>query len=221
MRVVIADDSLLTRTGISTLLREHDCEVVADVGDGDAALAAAREHHPDVTIVDIRMPPTHTDEGLTTALQIREQCAGTAVLVLSHYVQPSYAFQLIQTYPSGMGYLLKDRITDSALLLDALRRLTSGECVIDPTIVARCMRQRERSGELDVLTERERDVLAQVAEGRSNSGIAAALFIAERTVETHTTQIFQKLGLHSSADAHRRVLAVLAYLRSMSRPSDS
>jgi DNA-binding NarL/FixJ family response regulator len=159
-------------------------------------------------------PPTHTDEGLTAALQIREERPETAVLVLSHYVQPSYAFRLIEIYPGGMGYLLKDRITDSALLLDAMHRLTDGECVVAPTIVARCMRDRSRGGALDVLTDRERDVLTQIAEGKSNAGIAKSLYIAERTVETHTTQIFQKLGLVSSADSHRRVLAVLAYLRS-------
>jgi DNA-binding NarL/FixJ family response regulator len=217
MRVVIADDSLLTRTGISTLLRDHGCEVVAEVGDGDAALAAVRRHTPDVAILDIRMPPTHTDEGLSAAVQIRAECPATAVLVLSHYVQPSYALRLIGTYPGGMGYLLKDRVTDSALLLDGLRRLTDGECVIDPTIVARCIRERNRGGALDVLTDRERDVLAQIAEGRSNTGIAKNLYIAERTVETHTTQIFQKLGLHSTTDTHRRVLAVLKYLRSTDR----
>ena len=221
MRVVIAVDSLLSLTGMSTLLREHGCEVVAEVGDGDAALAAARRHSPDVAILDIRMPPTHTDEGLIAATRIREECPGTAVLVLSHYIQPSYAMRLIESYPSEMGYLLKDRITDSALLLDALRRLADGECVIDPTIVARCMRERARGGELDVLTDREREVLAQLAEGRSNTGIAKALYIAERTVETHTTQIFQKLGLHNSSDTHRRVLAVLAYLRSPDRTQQS
>lgn len=214
MRVVIADDSLLTRAGISALLSEVGCDVVAEVGDGDAAVAAVRHHAPDVAIVDIRMPPTHTDEGLTAALQIRAECPSTAVLVLSHYVQPSYAIRLIETFPGGMGYLLKDRVTDSSLLLDALRRLQDGECVIDPTIVARCMSQRSNSGELAALTGREREVLGQLAEGRSNSGIASALFIAERTVETHTTQIFQKLGLQTAGDTHRRVLAVLAYLRS-------
>jgi DNA-binding NarL/FixJ family response regulator len=213
MRVVIADDALLTRAGISALLIEAGHEVVAEVGDGAAALAAVRCHTPDVAIVDIRMPPTHTDEGLTAALQIRAECSSTAVLVLSHYVQPSYAIRLIETFPGGMGYLLKDRITDSALLMDALHRLTEGECVIDPTIVARCMSQRTNRSGLDALTSRERDVLAELAQGRSNTGIATTLFIAERTVETHTTQIFQKLGLHSSDDTHRRVLAVLAYLR--------
>ena len=214
MRVVIADDSLLTRTGISTLLNEVGFTVVAEVGNAEDARSAVRAHHPDVAILDIRMPPTYTDEGLIAALQIREENASTAVLVLSQYVRPSYAIRLIETYPSAMGYLLKDRVTDRILLIDALRRLKDGECVIDPTIVARCMKQGSKKSGLEALTDREREVLAQLAEGRSNSGIAATLFIAERTVETHTTQIFQKLGLASSTDTHRRVLAVLAYLRS-------
>ena len=214
MRVVIADDSLLTRTGISTLLNEAGFTVVAEVGNAEDARSAVRAHRPDVAILDIRMPPTYTDEGLTAALQIREENASTAVLVLSQYVRPSYAIRLIETYPSAMGYLLKDRVTDRILLIDALRRLKDGECVIDPTIVARCMKQGSKKSGLEALTDREREVLAQLAEGRSNSGIAATLFIAERTVETHTTQIFQKLGLASSTDTHRRVLAVLAYLRS-------
>jgi DNA-binding NarL/FixJ family response regulator len=214
MRVVIADDSLLTRAGISTLLTESGYVVLAEVGDGDAAIAAVHQHSPDVAIVDIRMPPTHTDEGLTAALQIRAECPSTAVLVLSHYVQPSYAIRLIESFPGGMGYLLKDRITDSVLLIDALRRLSRGECVIDPTIVAQCMNQRTNRAGLDALTGREREVLVELAQGRSNTGIATHLFIAERTVETHMTQIFQKLGLQASEDTHRRVLAVLAYLRS-------
>jgi DNA-binding NarL/FixJ family response regulator len=214
VRIVIADDSLITRTGVSALLEELGCEVVAAVADGDAVLRAVRSHAPDVAIVDIRMPPTFTEEGLNVALQIRAERPSTAVLVLSHYVEPSYALRLIETYPGGSGYLLKDRLTESSVLLDALRRLCDGECVIDPTIVARCMRRRNTRGELDALTDRELDVLAQLAEGRSNKAIAATLFIAERTVETHTTQIFQKLGLQTSSDTHRRVLAVLAYLRS-------
>ena len=214
MRVVIADDSLITRTGVSALLDELGCDVVAAVADGDAALRAVRREAPDVAIVDIRMPPTFTEEGLTVALQIRSERPSTAVLVLSHYVEPGYALRLIETYPGGSGYLLKDRLTDSSVLLDALHRLCEGECVIDPTIVARCMQRRNTRGELDALTDRELEVLAQLAEGRSNKAIAATLFIAERTVETHTTQIFQKLGLQTSSDTHRRVLAVLAYLRS-------
>ena len=214
--MIVADDSLLTRAGISALITEAGHEVVAEAGDGDSAYDAARRHAPDVAIIDIRMPPTHTNEGLTAALKIRADCAATSVLVLSHYVQPSYAIRLIETYPGGMGYLLKDRVTDSALLMDALQRLTDGECVIDPTIVARIIGHRATGSALDSLTTRELDVLGQIAEGRSTAGIAAALFIAERTVETHTTQIFQKLGLETSATTHRRVLAVLAYLQSAS-----
>jgi DNA-binding NarL/FixJ family response regulator len=214
MRVVIADDSLVTRAGVSALLQELGHDVAAEVGDGSAAFEATQRLRPDIVVLDIRMPPTHTDEGIITALEIRAACPDTAVLVLSHHVEPTYAMRLIETYPGGMGYLLKDRVTDTALLGDALERLAVGECVIDPTIVAKCMRRRSGGGALDVLSSRERDVLAQLAEGRSNTGIAAALFIAERTVETHTTQIFQKLGLHASSETHRRVLAVLAYLRS-------
>ena len=215
MRVVIADDSLITRAGVERAARTTSAATSwRRSATAPPHSRACASYAPDVAIVDIRMPPTHTDEGLTVAVQIRAESPSTAVLVLSQYVQPSYAIRLLESYPGGMGYLLKDRLTDSAMLLDALRRLCDGECVIDPTIVAQCMKQRANRSALDTLTKRERDVLAQLAEGRSNAGIAAALFIAERTVETHTTQIFQKLDLDSSADTHRRVLAVIAYLRS-------
>ena len=214
MRVVVADDSLLTRAGIVAILREVGCEIVAEARDGVEALAAVRIHRPDVAVLDIRMPPTHTDEGLVAALEIQADVPGTAVLVLSQYVESAYAMRLIETYPGGLGYLLKERVLDAAVLLDALRRLVDGECVIDPTIVAQFMHPRREPDPLDVLTDREREVLAQLAEGRSNSAIAATLYIAERTVESHTTQIFQKLGLESSTDVHRRVSAVLTYLRS-------
>jgi serine/threonine-protein kinase len=212
MRVVVADDSLLTRAGI--VLREVGCEVVAEARDGVGALAEVRAHQPDVAVLDIRMPPTYTDEGLVAAHEIQAVYPATAVLVLSQYVEAAYALRLIETYPGGLGYLLKERVLDAAVLLDALRRLVDGECVIDPTIVARFMHPKREPDPLDVLTEREREVLGQLAEGRSNTAIAAALFIAERTVESHTTQIFQKLGLESSTDVHRRVSAVLTYLRS-------
>jgi DNA-binding NarL/FixJ family response regulator len=215
MRVVVADDSLLTRAGIVAILREVGCEVVAEARDGVEALAAVRVQRPDVAVLDIRMPPTHTDEGLVAAHKIQTGVPGTAVLVLSQYVEPAYAMRLIETYPGGLGYLLKERVLDPAVLLDALRRLVDGECVIDPTIVAQFMHPKREPDPLDVLTHREREVLAQLAEGRSNTAIAAALFIAERTVESHTTQIFQKLGLESSTDVHRRVSAVLTYLRSV------
>jgi DNA-binding NarL/FixJ family response regulator len=215
MRVIVADDSLLTRAGIVAILREVDCDVVAEARDGIEALAAVRDHRPDVAVLDIRMPPTHTDEGLVAAHEIQAGCPGTAVLVLSQYVEPAYAMRLIETYPGGLGYLLKERVLDAAVLLDALRRLVDGECVIDPTIVAQFMHPRREPDPLDVLTDREREVLAQLAEGRSNTAIASTLYIAERTVESHTTQIFQKLGLESTPDVHRRVAAVLAYLRSV------
>jgi len=212
--VIVADDSLLTRTGIVTVLRDVGCEVVAEARNAAEAMAVVRAHRPDVAVLDIRMPPTYSDEGLVAALEIQSTMPGTGVLVLSQYVETDYAMQLIATYPGGMGYLLKERILEEAVLLDAVRRLADGECVIDPTIVARSMRSRGATSPLDDLTPRERDVLAQLAEGRSNSAIARTLFIAERTVEAHTTQIFQKLGLDDSGDVHRRVSAVLAYLRS-------
>jgi DNA-binding NarL/FixJ family response regulator len=213
VRVIVADDSMLTRTGIVAVLREVGCDVVAEARDATEAMSAVREHHPDVAVLDIRMPPTWTDEGLVAALEIQASASGTAALVLSQYVEPAYAMRLIETYPGGMGYLLKERILDGAVLLDAVRRLVDGECVIDPTIVAQSMRSRRQPDPLGELTAREREVLGQLAEGRSNAAIARALFITERTVEAHTTQIFQKLGLEDSGDVHRRVSAVLAYLR--------
>lgn len=214
MRVVVADDSLITRAGVVAILREVGCEVVAEARDGVEALASVRDLRPDVAVLDIRMPPTHTDEGLVAAREIQSLGLNTAVLVLSQYVESAYAMRLIETYPGGMGYLLKERVLDGAVLLDALRRLVDGECVIDPTIVSQFMHPKRVPDPLDVLTDREREVLAQLAEGRSNTAIASVLFIAERTVESHTTQIFQKLGLESSTDVHRRVSAVLTYLRS-------
>ena len=214
MRVIVADDSMLTRTGIVTVLREVGCDVVAEAGDAAEAMAAVRVHRPDVAVLDIRMPPAYSDEGLVAALEIQASAPGTAALVLSQYVEPEYAMRLIQTYPGGMGYLLKERVLDGAVLLDAVRRLAEGECVIDPTIVARAMQVRRKPDPLAELTGREREVLAQLAEGRSNSAIARTLFITERTVESHTTQIFQKFGLEESSDVHRRVAAVLTYLRS-------
>ena len=212
---MVADDSLLTRAGIIAILREVGCDVVAEARDGREAVEAVRLHRPAVAVLDIRMPPTHTDEGLVAAHEIQARYPGTAVLVLSQYVEPAYAMRLIETFPGGLGYLLKERVLDGAVLLDALRRLTDGECVIDPTIVAQFMHPKREPDPLGVLTDREREVLGQLAEGRSNTAIATVLFITERTVESHTTQIFQKLGLESSTDVHRRVAAVLAYLRSV------
>ena len=212
MRVIVADDSVLTRAGISILLTDAGCEVVAVAADAPHAIRAVAEHEPDVAVLDIRMPPTHTDEGLVAARHIRDQHPQVAVLVLSQYVEPSYALDLMSTYPERLGYLLKERIVNGEALADALHRLAAGECVIDPTIVAQLLRRRRRVDPLGGLTDRERAVLDLVAQGHSNVGIGELLDISERTVETHVTQIFTKLGLLGQDQMNRRVLAVLAYL---------
>jgi DNA-binding NarL/FixJ family response regulator len=214
MRVVVADDTLVTREGIVRLLRDAGVEVVAQAGDGGELLRHVAVHRPDVAIVDIRMPPTHTDEGLVAAQQIRAEHPSIGVLLLSHYVEPSYAMRLIEEQPERVGYLLKERVFDIATLVDALRRIVDGETVIDPTIVSRLVRRRRLRDPVSDLTDREREVLGLVAEGMSNRAIASRLFVTDRTVEAHVTQIFQKLGLTESPDQHRRVLAVLAFLRS-------
>ena len=213
MRVVVADDVMLTRQGIVRLLQEADVDVVAEAEDADGLLRHVRLVRPDAAIVDIRMPPTHTDEGLVAAQQIRAEHPDVGVLVLSHYVQPSYALRLIEEHPERVGYLLKERVFDVAILIDALRRIGDGETVIDPTIVSRLVGRQRRADPLSELTEREREVLSLVAEGLSNKAIAGRLFVTARTVEAHVKQIFLKLGLTTSPDSHRRVLAVLAYLR--------
>jgi DNA-binding NarL/FixJ family response regulator len=213
MRVVVADDVLLTRQGIVRLLRDADIEVVAEAQDAHSLLHHVRMARPDVAVVDIRMPPTHTDEGLVAAQAIRAEHPQVGVLVLSQYVEPSYALRLIQEQPERVGYLLKDRVFDIATVVDALRRIVDGETVIDPTIVARLVGRRRRTDPLAALSEREREVLGLVAEGMSNRAIAARLVVTERTVEAHVTQIFHKLHLPESPDQHRRVLAVLAFLR--------
>ena len=214
MRVVVADDVMLVREGIVRLLTDAGIEVVAEAHDGDGLVREVRRERPDVAIVDIRMPPTHTDEGLVAAQAIRAEHPETAVLILSEYVEASYAMRLIEELPERVGYLLKERVFDVAVLVDALRRLTEGETVIDPTIVSRLMGRRRREDPLAELTGREREVLGLIAEGMSNQAIAARLFVTDRTVEAHTTHIFSKLGLHESRNQHRRVLAVLAFLRS-------
>ncbi len=213
MRVVVADDVMLTREGIVRLLKEAGIEVVAEAEDGDGLLRHVRLSRPDAAIVDIRMPPTHTDEGLVAAQRIRAEHPDVAVLVLSQYVEPRYAMRLLQEHPERVGYLLKERVFDVAILVDALRRLADGETVIDPTIVSRLVGRRRREDPLEELTEREREVLGLVAEGLSNKAIAARLFVTERTVEAHVKQIFLKLRLETNPASHRRVLAVLAYLR--------
>ena len=213
MRVVVAVDVMLTREGIVRLLGDAGIDVVAEAEDAEGLLRHVRLTSPDVAIVDIRMPPTQTDEGLVAARSIRADHPEVGVLVLSQYVEPSYAMRLIEDHPERVGYLLKERVFDFATVVDALRRIVDGETVIDPTIVSRLVGRRRREDPISELTEREREVVGLVAEGMSNRAIAARLFVTERTVEAHITQIFQKLGLPESADQHRRVLAVLAFLR--------
>jgi DNA-binding NarL/FixJ family response regulator len=213
VRVVVADDVMLTRAGIVRLLKDAGIEVVAEVEDASALLHQVHLTRPDVALVDIRMPPTHTDEGVVAAEAIRRELPEVGVLVLSEYVEPAYAMRLIQEHPERVGYLLKERVFDIATVVDALRRLTDGETVIDPTIVSRLVGRRRRVNPLANLSDREREVLGLIAEGMSNRAIAARLFVTERTVEAHVTQIFQKLRLAESPDQHRRVLAVLEFLR--------
>jgi DNA-binding NarL/FixJ family response regulator len=213
MRVIVADDAMLTRQGIVHLLRDAGVDVVAEAEDAEGLLREVRLTRPDVALVDIRMPPTHTDEGLVAAQTIRAEHPQVGVLVLSQYVEPSYATRLIQEHPERVGYLLKERVYDIATVVDALRRIMDGETVIDPTIVSRLVGRRRREDPLANLSARERQVLGLIAEGMSNRAIADRLYITERTVEAHVTQIFQKLRLPESADQHRRVLAVLTFLR--------
>ena len=212
MRVVVAEDTMLTREGIVRLLGDAKVEVVAQVEDAEALIRQVRLERPDVAIVDIRMPPTHTDEGLVAAQQIRRGFPETGVLLLSHYVEPSYALRLLEERPEQVGYLLKERVFDVAILIDALRRITDGESVVDPTIVSRLLGRKRRDDPLAALSPREREVLALLAEGLSNGAIAARLFVTPRTVEAHVKQVFLKLRLDANPESHRRVLAVLAYL---------
>lgn len=216
MRVVIAEDTLLTRAGIAGLLTRGGVQVVDEVADLPQLLKVVAATRPDAVVTDIRMPPTQTDEGLVAARHIRASYQGTAVLVLSQYVEPSYAVSLLEQHPEGVGYLLKDRIFDGAVLVDTLRRLTDGETVVDPTIVARLFGRRRSPDPVAQLSAREREVLALVAEGLSNRAIATRLSITERTVEAHITQTFLKLHLDENPSAHRRVQAVLKFLRSQS-----
>jgi DNA-binding NarL/FixJ family response regulator len=204
---------MLTREGIVRLLDETGVEIVGEAEDADGLLRQVGLTSPDVALIDIRMPPTHTDEGLVAAQKIRARHPDVGVLVLSQYVEPSYAMRLIEDQPERVGYLLKERVFDIATVVDALRRIVDGETVIDPTIVSRLIGRRRRQNPLSALTEREREVLALIAEGLSNRAIAARLSITERTVEAHVTQVFLKLGLSESPDQHRRVLAVLTFLR--------
>jgi DNA-binding NarL/FixJ family response regulator len=217
VRVVVADDVMLTREGIVRLLRDADVDVVAEAEDAESLMRHVRLARPDAAIVDIRMPPTQTDEGLVAAQQIRAHHPEVAVLVLSQYVEPSYAMRLLEQHPERVGYLLEERVFDIAILVDALRRLADGETVIDPTIVSCLVGRRRREDPLAELTEREREVLGLLAEGLSNKAIAARLFVTERTVEAHVKQILLKLRLDVNPESHRRVLAVLTYLRAGTR----
>jgi DNA-binding NarL/FixJ family response regulator len=215
VRVVIADDSVLLREGVSRLLAEAGFEVVGQAGDSDELLREVSEKEPDVAIVDIRMPPTHTDEGLRAARELRSRYPSLGVLVLSQYVRPSYAFELLADDARGVGYLLKDRVSDLRELSDAVQRVGEGGSVLDPSVVSQLVgRRRQGHDPIDDLSDREREVLALIAEGRSNRAIAERLVITERTVEKHVRGILMKLRIPESQDDHRRVLAVLAYLGS-------
>ena len=214
MRVVIADDTMLIREGTARLLEEAGFEIAGKVDDAHKLLRAVALDHPDVAIVDIKMPPTYTDEGLVAAEQIRVCHPQVGVLVLSQYLESRYATRLLEHHPEAVGYLLKERVSDIAVLADAIRRVAEGECVLDPTIVTRLFQRPRRRSALDELTDREREVLALVAEGRSNHAIAELLVLSPKTVEAHIGRVFAKLGLDDTPDYHRRVLAMLAFLRS-------
>ena len=214
LRVVIAEDSVLLREGIARLLEESGFEVAGQAGDGEDLLRKVGAHKPDVAVVDVRMPPTHTDEGLRAAHRIRAEHPDTAVLVLSQYVDEAYALDLLSESTESTGYLLKDRIADIETFTDAVRRVANGGSALDPEVVALLLGRRRREDPLAVLSPREREVLGLMAEGRSNSAMAEALGVSERAVEKHVTSIFSKLDLPPAVADHRRVLAVLTFLRS-------
>jgi DNA-binding NarL/FixJ family response regulator len=212
LRVVIAEDSVLIREGIARLIEESGGTVVAKVGDGDSFVNAVEEHRPDVSVVDVRMPPSQRDEGLRAAIEARRRVPGSPVLVLSQYVERQYATELLADRAGGVGYLLKDRVGDIPEFMDALRRVARGGTALDPEVVAQLMARSQADDPMATLTPRERDVLAAMAEGRTNVGIAKLLHITEGATEKHIGNIFGKLELPDSQDDHRRVLAVLTYL---------
>lgn len=214
MRIVMADDSLLLREGLERLLMEAGHEVVAAVGDGPSWVRAMLELRPDVGVVDVRMPPSHSDEGMRAAVQVRESWSTAPILVLSQYVELSYADELLATGNGGVGYLLKDRVSDIDEFLEAVGRIASGGTVLDPQVVAQVMTARQRNDPVARLTPREREALTLMAEGRSNAAVAEAMFVTEGAVAKHIQRIFGKLGLEPDDSDNRRVLAVLAYLRS-------
>jgi len=212
MRVVVADDSTLLREGVVRLLEESGMDVVGQAGDGEELLRKVRAHKPDVAVVDVRMPPTHTDEGLRAAREIRAELPAVGVLVLSQYIEVAYARELLAESAEGLGYLLKDRVADVEALADAVRRVGGGGSALDPEVVSQMLGRSRRDDPLDQLTPREREVLALMAEGRTNAAIAAELVVTDRAVEKHVTSIFSKLDLDATPEDHRRVLAVLAFL---------
>jgi DNA-binding NarL/FixJ family response regulator len=212
VRVVIAEDHALLRDGLIRLLTAHDFEVVEAVDNGPSLLRALTTHRPDVAVVDVRLPPTFTDEGLQAAIEARAKVPGLPVLVLSQYVEPLYARELLSDRNGGVGYLLKDRVSNIGQFLDAVRRVGAGGTAMDPEVISQLLARHERNEPLRQLTPREREVLGLMAEGRSNAAIAGRLFITEKAVSKHTNSIFSKLGLPPSEDDNRRVLAVLAYL---------
>jgi DNA-binding NarL/FixJ family response regulator len=213
VRIVIGEDDVLMREGIARLLTEAGYEVVAMAGDADALLRKALAHHPDVVVADVQMPPGRGDDGLRAALELRRQRPETGVLVLSQYYEDEYALELIGERPEGVGYLLKERVGDVEAFVDAVARVAAGGSALDPEVVARMLGRRRGRGPLDSLSPRERDVLAAMAEGKSNHGIAEALVVTDAAVEKHVTSIFHKLELGPTQTEHRRVLAVLTYLR--------
>jgi DNA-binding NarL/FixJ family response regulator len=212
MRVVVAEDSVLLREGVARLLQEAGHEVVGQAGDPDDLMRKVRAHKPDLAVVDVRMPPTQTDEGLRAAKEIRSELPGVGVLVLSGYVEPVYAQELLADNAEGLGYLLKDRVSDVAAFSDAVERVGAGGSALDPEVVSVLMGRSREDDPLEELTPREREVLGLMAEGRSNAAIAEQLVVTERAVEKHVTSIFGKLGLTASGEDHRRVLAVLRFL---------
>ncbi|HEY1356907.1 MAG TPA: response regulator transcription factor [Thermoleophilaceae bacterium] len=213
MRVVVADDSVLLREGIVRLLEEAGVEVVAQAGDAEDLVRKVSAHKPNVAVVDIRMPPSRTDDGLRAALEIRRRQPETGVLVLSQYLEEGYALDLVGETAEGTGYLLKDRVADVERFVDAVRRVSEGGTALDPEVVSQLLGRQRRDDPLAELTKREREVLGLISEGRSNVAIAEQLVVTERAVEKHVTSIFGKLGLPPAAENHRRVLAVLTFLR--------
>jgi DNA-binding NarL/FixJ family response regulator len=216
VRVVIGEDDVLLREGVSRILSEAGLDVVAEAGDAVDFLRKARAHKPDVAVVDVQMPPQNEDDGLRAALELRAEAPGTGILILSQFYEESFAVDLIAEHPDGVGYLLKERIGDVSSFIDAVRRVAGGGTALDPVVVSRMLGRRGR-GPLDTLTPRERDVLAEMAEGKSNRGIAESLCVTEAAVEKHVRGIFQKLGLGPTTQEHRRVLAVLTFIRAARR----